>query len=374
MSTATDNKPLDAAKLAGDQFDSGQLRKTLGAFVTGVTVVTTVDASGRMHGVTANSFSSVSLDPPLILWSQALSSTSFPAFRDAERFAVNILADDQVGISNHFAKSREDKFEGVDYTLGLGGVPIIAGSAAHLECTRVASYPGGDHIVFIGRVERIYKAPRKALAFGEGKYMVAFAHDLGGAVQGDARAASLARVEAVRMASAAMPEICEQIGQRTLGLAVWGSHGPTIVRWEPSKNPVSEYLQTGVVVSIAQSATGNAFAAFLPRDQTQAAINAELATEPAGALASFEARLKDVRRHGIARAVGDKASARHQVRVNAFSAPVFDASESMILALSTTCAAETLDSDWDGPVPQALSRAARDLSRRLGYSPTAART
>lgn len=354
-------------------FESAELRNALGAFVTGVTVMTTVDHTGKMHGVTANSFNSVSLDPPLILWSQSLTSRSYPAFRDGDRFVVNILADDQIHVSNRFAKSTDDKFTGVPITPGLGGVPIIQGSAAHLECVKVATYPGGDHVVYLGRVEKIFRAPRKSLAFGEGKYMVTFAHDLGGMVSPDAGVASLAQIEAVRAASAALPEICAQIGQRTLGLAVWGNHGPTIIRWEPSKNPVSEFLQSGTVVSITKSATGRAFAAFLPRELTQPYINAALLEDAAGSPGSetqmdeFDEKLQEVRKHGLARAVGSNPSSRHQVKVNAFSAPVFDASGALILVLSTTCRAEQLDADWNGDVPQALLKAARDMSKRLGY-------
>ena len=88
-------------------FDARELRNVLSVFVTGVTVITTVDASGKAYGLTANSFSSVSLDPPLILWSQSLNAASFPVFRDAAHFAVSILADDQVEISNGFAKGSQ---------------------------------------------------------------------------------------------------------------------------------------------------------------------------------------------------------------------------------------------------------------------------
>src|SRR4051812_18428675 len=106
-------------------FDARALRQVLGAFVTGVTVITTVDASGKPHGLTANSFSSVSLDPPLILWSQSLTAPSHPVFRDADRFVVNILADDQVEVSNRFARGGADKFAGCATRAGLGGVPLI---------------------------------------------------------------------------------------------------------------------------------------------------------------------------------------------------------------------------------------------------------
>lgn len=350
-------------------FDSRQLRQVLGAFPTGVTVVTTVDAQGKAFGVTANSFSSVSLDPPLVLWSQALTSSSHHAFRDSDRFVVNIMADDQVHIANRFARSGDDKFAGISVRPGLGGVPVIEGSAATLECVKVAAYPGGDHIVFIGRVEHIDRQPRKSLAFGDGRYMVTFAHDLGGAV-GAGGGSTLPALEAVRLASAALPQICEEIGQRTLGLAVWGSHGPTIVRWEPSSHPVSPYLQTGVLVSLTQSATGLSFAAFKGGDTVDAAVEQELATRAAAARPDdgrFGVRLREARERGIARAVGAAPSQRHQVTVNAFSAPVYGADGAMVLALSTTCEAERLDPQWDGAVPAALTAAARTLSARLGY-------
>ena len=354
------------------EIDSRELRRTLGVFTTGVTVVTTVDAAGVRHGVTANSFSSVSLDPPLILWSQALASKSYPAFRDARHFVVNIMADNQVGISNQFARSGDDKFLGIATADGIGGAPLIAGSAALLECTQVAAYPGGDHVVYIGRVEHFSRAARKPLAFSEGRYMVTFAHDLGGSLKADAAGGSLAHVEALRLASAALPEICQQLGQKTLGLAVWGSHGATIVRWEPSAQPVSQHLQTGVVVSLVRSATGNAFAAFMKGDAVQAAIDTELAergSKGADDGEAFAARIFETRQRGLARSVGGAPSQRHQVTVNAFSAPVFDAAGEMVLAISTTCRADLLSPDWDGEVPQALLAAAARLSFHLGHRP-----
>ncbi|MCA6123171.1 flavin reductase family protein [Bradyrhizobium sp. WSM 1704] len=142
----------------------------MGAFVTGVTVVTTRDPAGKPHGVTANSFSSVSLDPPLVLWSQAVTSKSHPAFCGSDHFAVHILAEDQIAISNHFARSRDDKFDDVLHTDGIGDIPLLAGCVARLECAKVAAYPGGDHIVFLGRVERISCSDRRPLAFHGGKY------------------------------------------------------------------------------------------------------------------------------------------------------------------------------------------------------------
>jgi flavin reductase (DIM6/NTAB) family NADH-FMN oxidoreductase RutF/DNA-binding IclR family transcriptional regulator len=354
--------------------DSKELRKTLGAFTTGVTVITTSDAQGRDYGVTANSFSSVSLDPPLVLWSQAITSRSHPAFRDADRFVVNIMAEDQHDVSNRFAKSGDDKFVGLAVTRGLGGLPVIEGTAAHLECRKVAQYPGGDHVVYLGEVENMLRAPRRALAFGEGRYLVTFAHDLGGNV-GD-ETGGLIQLDAVRLASAALPEICESIGQRTVGIAVWGNRGATMVRWEPSKTPVSSNLQCGAVVSLAQSATGLAFCAFADSEVTQPLLEAEWRERGKSGgvtggyeMQTFANRLRDAREHGLARSVGDQPSERHHIKVNAFSAPVYDAMGRMVLALSTTCRAEDLPPDWDGEVPRALLTQAGRLSARLGHQP-----
>jgi 3-hydroxy-9,10-secoandrosta-1,3,5(10)-triene-9,17-dione monooxygenase reductase component len=158
--------------------DSKSLRKTLGAFTTGVTVITTRDADGRRYGVTANSFSSVSLDPPLVLWSQATTSRSHPAFRDTERFVVNILAVDQIHVSDRFARSGDDKFDGVEIDEGLAGLPIIRGAAAFLECRKMATYPGGDHVVFLGLVQNLFRGDSAPLAFRDGQYLTRLAQHL----------------------------------------------------------------------------------------------------------------------------------------------------------------------------------------------------
>ncbi|NKJ48636.1 hypothetical protein CIC12_18210 [Burkholderia sp. SG-MS1] len=158
--------------------DSKSLRKTLGAFTTGVTVITTLGGDGRRYGVTANSFSSVSLDPPLVLWSQSTTSRSHPAFRDTERFVVNILAVDQIHVSDRFAKSGDDKFDGFETDEGLAGLPIIRGAAAYLECRKMATYPGGDHVVFLGLVENLFRGDRAPLAFCDGQYLTHLAQHL----------------------------------------------------------------------------------------------------------------------------------------------------------------------------------------------------
>src|SRR3984885_7873477 len=161
-------------------FDSRELRRVLGTFVTGVTVVTTTDDEGGLHGVTANSFSSVSLDPPLVLWSQAVKAHSHPAFFKAKRFAVNILAEDQIELSNRFAKSSPEKFAGLEVDIGLGGIPLLRGCGAGLQCRVVSRVPGGDHTIYIGEVDSIGHAEREPLAFGNGQYLRTGLHDLSG--------------------------------------------------------------------------------------------------------------------------------------------------------------------------------------------------
>lgn len=159
-------------------FDARQLRSVLGRFYTGVTIVTTIDANGTPWGVTANSFTSVSLDPPLVLWNQALKAQSHPVFCAQDRFAINILSASQVELSQRFAKTSDSKFEGVSVTSGLGGVPLLDGCCAVLECRKVATHAGGDHSLFIGQVERLQSNEQSPLLFGDGQYMLAQALEL----------------------------------------------------------------------------------------------------------------------------------------------------------------------------------------------------
>ena len=151
--------------------DKRTLRDVLGTFVTGVTVMTTLDARGQLLGCTANSFSSVSLEPPLILWSQALNARSYATFSECGRFVVNILAEDQSLLSQRFASDSENKFEGVFWEPGIGGLPVLLGALAYLECRRVANYPGGDHTIFLGEVENLQRSARQPLVFGSGRYL-----------------------------------------------------------------------------------------------------------------------------------------------------------------------------------------------------------
>ena len=154
------------------QHDAKDFRKALGCFPTGVCLITTLAPDGRRAGLTANSFSSVSLDPPMILWSLARTASSAPVFRDAEHFAINVLGADDYALSSHFARSSADKFAAFDerFTAGLGGAPVLRGAVATFECHSRHRYYGGDHIIVIGVVERYAYTDLKPLLFHRGGY------------------------------------------------------------------------------------------------------------------------------------------------------------------------------------------------------------
>lgn len=160
--------------IARRQFDERAYRSALGNFATGVTVVTARDpSSGFDVGVTANSFNSVSLDPPLVLWSLDRRSLSFPTFNAAEHFVINVLAADQVALSRRFARrAAGGKFTGVKFTRSRGGAPMLSGCAAHFLCRRNFSHDGGDHQIFVGEVLGYEDHGRPALMFYRGRYAV----------------------------------------------------------------------------------------------------------------------------------------------------------------------------------------------------------
>lgn len=349
-------------------FDAKQLRQVLGTFVTGVTVITTVDSKGAFHGLTVNSFSSVSLDPPLILWSQSKTSPSHPVFNEAERFAVNILSDDQVAISNRFSRANVDKFAETSVIAGLGGVPLIQGCSAHLECRRVQTYPGGDHVVFLGEVERIARHPSQPLVFGDGRYLMAGPHDLG-VSRKDKGACNVAQLTAIRLATRAMVELSHELDQ-TLGLGVWGNHGPTMIRWEESSQPISEKLRTGLVLPMHTSATGLAFATWLPRDLTADFLDAELAELGNEShfldVEQLPQRLTEFRAAGVVRLVGtDEFQALYGTAISAVSVPVFDPSGAMVLALTAIGAAGRIDIEENSRLCTGLLGCSTSITQRL---------
>lgn len=157
-------------------FDMRAFRAALGRFPTGVTVVTTVGPGGEPIGLTASSFNSVSLEPPLVLWSLAKSAASLPIFLKAPHFAVNVLAADQIGLSRQFASRSADRFASVRWSKGPSGMPLIENCAAWFECNNVFQYEGGDHIILVGQVERFADAERPALAFHASNYKVTSHH------------------------------------------------------------------------------------------------------------------------------------------------------------------------------------------------------
>lgn len=345
-------------------FDQRALRNCLGTYVTGVTIVTTVSAAGEPVGITANSFSSVSLDPPLVLWSQSLTARSFPVFRDSDRFVINILSAEQAEVSTRFARSGEDKFTATVVRAGLGGLPIIEGCTAVLECTKVATYPGGDHAVFVGRVENFEHTERKPLAFGGGRYVVTLAHDLG-VLSASREKSRFTHVEAVRMVTAALAEISSRL-ETTVGAAVWGNKGVTVIAWEPSANPVSDDLRTGLVVSPLYAASGLVFSAFLPREKVETHIEQELTSlRAAGAnipsAQEIAAMLERTRQFGLARSLPERFGSD----VIAYGAPVFDANGCIAFAVTAVGKTARLGESELGDFPQALRRAAAELSARL---------
>jgi flavin reductase (DIM6/NTAB) family NADH-FMN oxidoreductase RutF len=150
---------------------SDEFRHVLGHFATGVTVVTTLDDADRPTGLTASSFTSVSLEPPLILVCVDHKAVSYPALRDAGRFAVNILHTDQEQLSRRFATTRiENKFEGVEYSVTALRLPIIKDVHAYLECTTVSTHLAGDHTIFVGRVENAEAGDGHPLLYYRGRY------------------------------------------------------------------------------------------------------------------------------------------------------------------------------------------------------------
>lgn len=164
--------PDPANELASDHspIDPRDFRNALGTFATGVTIITAAGADKKPYGLTCNSFASVSLNPPLVLWSLVLYSSSLSIFQNASHFAVNVLGVSQQALSNKFAKSSDDKFDGVEWTAGLGGAPLLPESVANFQCRSVNRYYGGDHVIFLGAVEAYSYNRNEPLLFARGGY------------------------------------------------------------------------------------------------------------------------------------------------------------------------------------------------------------
>lgn len=157
-------------------FDPRAFRRGLGNFATGVTIVTARSPDGEQVGVTANSFNSVSLEPPLILWSIDKRSNSHAVFETASHFAVHVLASDQIELSNHFARPQADKFAGVACEPGVGGAPLLPDCAARFQCELYQQIDGGDHWILIGKVVAFDDYGRAPLLYHQGAYSMVLPH------------------------------------------------------------------------------------------------------------------------------------------------------------------------------------------------------
>lgn len=147
-----------------------ELRHVFGDFPTGVTIITTLDAGKNPIGLTISSFTSVSLDPPLILWCMTRDSNMLGEFEACTHFAVNILAADQADLSRRFAMPSDERFDGIAFEQGEGGVPLLSGCTARLQCRNTAQHDGGDHVIFVGEITSFDQTEKSALAFSRGKY------------------------------------------------------------------------------------------------------------------------------------------------------------------------------------------------------------
>ncbi len=151
--------------------DPREFRDTVGRFPTGVAIVTCRTAEGEDVGMTMSSFSSVSLEPPLVLFSVDCRAYSLSAWEQADAYGINVLAEGQHELSNRFARPLGEKWEGVSVQRGIHGVPLIDGAIAQLECVPYAQYDGGDHSIFVARVVRLRQANRAdPLVFALGRY------------------------------------------------------------------------------------------------------------------------------------------------------------------------------------------------------------
>lgn len=151
--------------------DARQFRQALAQYATGVTVITARLPGGEFAGVTVNAFSAVSHAPPLVLWSLAHASASMPAFSAAPGYVINVLAGDQIELAQRFALPGPDRFDALPYTLSEQGVPVLSGTVAWFACRHRSRYLEGDHMIFVGEVERCHSHPQRTLGFHRGRYI-----------------------------------------------------------------------------------------------------------------------------------------------------------------------------------------------------------
>jgi len=163
--------PTLSSRAAEPAFEEREFRTALSQFATGVTIITTRDEQGSFFGLTASSFNSVSLTPPLVLWSLSQNARSMPLFSGNSHYVINVLAADQAALAERFASRVEDRFNGVEFDLSETGLPILRGATAWFECHNRSRYPEGDHVIFVGEVERCAVDAKAPLVYHAGRFV-----------------------------------------------------------------------------------------------------------------------------------------------------------------------------------------------------------
>lgn len=170
--SASPSAPESAIGALPPDFDSIYFRRALAQFATGIAIVITRTPDGEAHGLTVNSFSSVSLDPPLVLWSLANRARSMPAFMQASHYLINVLGEHQADLALRFSQPVGDRFEALAFDLSRTGLPILHGAVAWFECRNRSRYQEGDHVILVGEVERCHVNPQaRALGFHGGRFV-----------------------------------------------------------------------------------------------------------------------------------------------------------------------------------------------------------
>nr|WP_217343788.1 flavin reductase family protein [Noviherbaspirillum sp. L7-7A]MBV0877873.1 flavin reductase family protein [Noviherbaspirillum sp. L7-7A] len=163
--------PSSTSQALAPEFDTAHFRQALSQFATGVTVITTRVDNGAFVGLTASSFNSVSLSPPLVLWSLSNEASTLSAFTDNSHYVINVLSASQAHLAEQFARRGANRFQGVEFTLSRTGLPILKGVSAWFECHNRSRYPEGDHVIFVGEVEQCDVTPQPGLVFHGGRLM-----------------------------------------------------------------------------------------------------------------------------------------------------------------------------------------------------------
>jgi DNA-binding IclR family transcriptional regulator len=281
-------------------------------------------------------------------------------FSKADRFAVNILAEDQIDLSSKFARSGHDKFASLDVDIGAHGLPILRNTSAWLACKLVSAILGGDHTIFIGQVEQISRTARRPLVFGGGRYLVADTHDLVPLRAGESSVDG--PLYAMRLGGRVMARLAAEFDQ-SFALAVWGTHGPTVMNWEPSLTSPRKALPVGLTLPVTSTATGIAFSAHLPKDLVAPFVQSERGCPPTE---DWYAELCSARAHGLAMTIDRYGGG--ESALSALSVPVLDASGHAVLTITAVGDTDRFEPHLDSALARSLRAAGAGLSRRLGYA------